>query len=238
MRARHRLATFLSVLVVSGCGLRGDRDERFALALLSPRALEGYWVITDDSLRCLRPLGYQCYTNKMDHMFLLKPDGSCVYRGFDRYKRHEFWWKESEEDQHATFAGGRNSRLWPNGLPAARSWYVWRPNEMDPIQGPLLSTNNLTGVSGRLMANRWTEWRLQDAGQKGATVNNDLGTYTYRYRVQLVNPAFKKDQFLFVGCRGGVTYLWMPVYGRHAMSEADCDMVRFERWIPSRLKTD
>jgi len=121
--------------------------------------LVGTWMITPDGVETLIKLDYEVYTNQSDHILLLNPDGTCVFKSFCEYKSR--YHRHDPSDEHLLYEGfyGEGSHMWPKGVANARSWYV-SDFEKETIRGPYDTTNIVMGTSEQLHKNRNIHWEI------------------------------------------------------------------------------
>lgn len=200
-----------TILIAVGC-MDIQTDLRFYFGPVSADALAGTWIIETKSIPMLRDLGYVQFTNELDHVLLLNPDGTCSYRGFDDYAMPALWFNRSEFVQHDGFLR-EGSAMWPHGVPDAKSWYIWMPTTTVMISGPYEQTNALNVIGESLQKNRWTRWKLQDGKVAGTNYEDDFGT-KYRYRVRLSHSTFNAETFFLLGKDDNGFFLWKPVEDR------------------------
>lgn len=216
------------ICLAMGCA-DNQPDARFYSGSLSADNLPGVWIIEPQSLPTLGALGFVQFTNQLDHVLLLNNDGTCVYRGFDDYAIPALWFNRSEVDQHEGFLR-EGSRMWPDGVPDAKSWYTWAPSTSSMISGPYEKTNETGFTSSVLCKNRWTRWRLQDGRTKASAGFQDIFGAMYRYRICLSHPTFNAETFFLIGKDEHGLFLWKPVVDRMDGTSLLEKMIRFRKW--------
>lgn len=202
-----------AMMPASGCVVQPPAKDRFHPGPLEESALAGLWTMTEESARELPVLGYAKYTNRLQHMILLKEDGQCAYMGFDHFRPRQLWLGGSEDQMYGSFVG-ETSPLWGHGFVSGRSWLVLRQDAEPVIEGPFLNTNGLGGAN--MLQNRWPRWRLVK-GMMGQVAPGRKDVF----RVQTYNPAFLSEEFLVVGEDSDGLFLWKPI-------EEDPDGTDFE----------
>jgi hypothetical protein len=231
-------AAAIAVLLVAGCVPKPADPSRFYAGPLAREDLVGCWVIAADSLPYLSQAGFRKYTNRLDHILLLNPDGSCVYRTFDYFTPD--WFKETEEGRYDRFAGEDGRAVWGEDTAiASRSWYRLNPDGDPVIAGPFRNTNATPHGPAHLMKNCWDRWSLADSGKnvwKQFELEDPVGE-RFRYKVEFDNHTISSSLFWFVTKKDGRLFLWKPVYTRPGDAGwAYRDMVRFEKADMSELK--
>ena len=217
-----------AITLTMGCTGRLP-DARFYDGPLSAGVLPGEWVIELQCLQTVESLGFVQFTNQLDHVLLVNPDGTCAYRGFDNYAIPVLWFDRSEVAQHDGFLG-EGSRMWPYGVPDAKSWYMWTPSGYTIISGPYEQTNAVVVASNGVMCkNRWTRWSFQDGRTRTAAgFQDDFGT-KYRYRIRLSHPTFNAETFFLIGKDEKSLFLWKPVEDRIDSISLIGETIRFRQ---------
>lgn len=204
-----------TMFLLVGCRGGITKDSRFYDGTVAAGDLAGIWVLDTNDVPTLRDIGYVKFTNRLDHVLLLNRNGTCAYRGFDDYFTRDIRPDFNESTERDSFLW-EGSRMYPDGLPGARSWYRWTPASIDLISGPYAQTNGVDLESGSLQKNRWNQWEIQD-GRAGVMLFEGGGA-RYRYRVRLShrtygenNTNFDGDTFFLLGRDEEGYFLWKPV---------------------------
>lgn len=212
-------------------GCQSDRRlPRFYAGPLSSDDVIGTWVMDGESAARLSEIGYEIFTNRLDHVVRLSEDGSCVYRSFDSYGLPQFRRRRPERILHSGFFG-EGGRLWPQGT--ARSWYVWSPDSPEIIAGPYFETNGLSGAVGIVQKNRWTRWELSKSRSLWGGFDYDSEIYDggrCRYRLRLFRGEFSSPIYLWVGKDDSGLFLWQPIRDSYDSFNFWGDIVRFRKY--------
>lgn len=180
-------ATFIIAVLLSGC-LRDKCPQDPALALtftyqdVGEDDLHGTWMITTRSLERLADFsGVTKYTNRLDHLILLKDNNRCVYRTFEEY----FPVRDSEDEDRRYIAPETNFSV---NRRLGNSWYAWQPGGDVPFDGPFSSKERV--MQGMAILNRLPFWTLMDL--RNAKENSEIKPhFGERYRIQFAGDPWE-----------------------------------------------
>ena len=173
--------------------------------------LVGTWMMTPDGVETLIKLGYEIYTNQSDHILLLSSDGTCIFTSFSEYVSR--FHRTDPSDEYLLHEGFHceGSRMWPEGVKEAYSWYVSDPVK-GTIRGPYDTTNIMLGVSERLHKNRWTHWEIVPRWAFREWMKDQDGFLGIRckWHLWLTHPKFGACTFFHITKKDGEVALWCP----------------------------
>ena len=193
-----------SSLFLGACGLPIGlpHDYRYA-GELSKDDLVGIWVLDAKSVGILLKGGAHYYLRQTDHVFMLKDDGSCAYRGFGSDLPPYPVFGMSEEAAYTQPYSGRPIPI------QYLCWYGWNTNGVPVISGPLHSPDTTPGVIS--LPSRYTVWYFDDWGARISRRSEE--SIRTRYDVCLAlsiggtNDRGSSDQ-LYVGKDSQGIFLW------------------------------
>ena len=198
----------MMLLFVASCSdkTHSASSDKFYQGSLTRKDVIGTWVMTPSSVAELSDYcGYQRYTNPTDQTITLRADGTCTFRGFDKFGT-TLVWLTSEEEQFS------------------HSW-------QDQWAG---STNGFSLGKGKDIPNwargdRWTEWEFIDNGAAGP-LNVFWNGLRPRYVIKFSHTNVIGSIIRRIGKWDGDVMLWLEIDDSlKSKSLSDYRIVRYRR---------
>jgi hypothetical protein len=132
--------------------------------------LVGIWLLDVDCVpNLVNTAGFKIYTNRTDHLFVLKKDGSAVLRLAREYSKVSAK-SRTLKDERDKYELWNSERLWRKLDRRPGAYYVWNPFGSLVVSGPYQDKPNITAAKvlktnadGWLLVRR--KWLEYDSGE-------------------------------------------------------------------------